>query len=157
MRTQGGEGSVTKLLRGSYPSSAEILLQQRHWQALLLQHCWLFMACQPRLPDWAWQNCCWKSIIHFLSLLSRFIWSREPKLRYPEGKNRWVPSLAAELAARGNACSGSFCNKHGEVGIGVFSFLLLKLLFLSKHLPGQKRIFDLTALEELHHLMFVCL
>lgn len=26
-----------------------------------------------------------------------------------------------------------------------------------KHLPGQKRIFELTALEELHHLMFVCL
>lgn len=24
-----------------------------------------------------------------------------------------------------------------------------------KHLPGQKRISELTALEELHHLMFV--
>lgn len=131
MRTRGGEGSVTKLLGGSYPSSAENLLQQRHWQGLLLQHCWLLMARQPRLPDWAWQNCCWKSIIHFLSLLSRFIWSREPKLRHPEGKNRWVPSLAAELAARDNACSGSFCNKHGEVGTGVFSSLLLKLPFLS--------------------------
>lgn len=46
-------------------------------------------------------------------------------------KNRWVPSLAAELAARDNACSGSFCNKHGEVGTGVFSSLLLKLPFLS--------------------------
>lgn len=78
------------------------------------------------------QNCCWKSIIHFLSLLSRWIWSREPKLTHPEGKkNRWVPTLAAELAARGNACSGSFCNKHGEVGTGVFSSLFLKLPFLS--------------------------
>lgn len=97
---------------------------------LLVQHCWLLMARQPRLPDWAWQNCCWKGIIHFLSLLSKFIWSREPKLRHPEGKNRWVPSLAAELAARGNAWSGSFCNEH-EVGTGVFSSLLLKLPFLS--------------------------
>lgn len=89
------------------------------------------MACQPRLPDWAWQKCRWKSTIHFLLLLSRFIWSREPKLRHPERKNRWVPSLAAELAARGNACSGSFCNKHGEAGTGVFSSLFLKLPFLS--------------------------
>lgn len=98
----------------------------------LLQHCWLFMACQPRLPDWAWQNCCWKSTTHFLSLLLRFIWSREPKLRHPEGKKiRWVLSLAAEPAARGNSCSGSFCNKHGEVGTGVFSSLFHKLPFLS--------------------------
>lgn len=64
-------------------------------------------------------------------LISRFLWSREPKLRHPEGKKRWVPSLAAEPAARGNAWSGSFCNKHGEVGTGVFSSLFLKLPFLS--------------------------
>lgn len=33
MRTWGGKGSATKLLGGSYPSSAKILLQQRHWQS----------------------------------------------------------------------------------------------------------------------------
>lgn len=88
------------------------------------------MARQTRLADWAWQNCQWKSTIHFLWLVSRFMLREEPKLRDPEGRNRWIPSLATELPARGNACSGSFCSKHEEGETGVLSSLFLKLPIL---------------------------
>lgn len=56
---------------------------------------------------------------------------KSQSLEMQREKDRSIPSLAAELPARGNEHSGSFCSKHGEGETWVLSSLFLKLPVLS--------------------------
>lgn len=99
-----------------------------------------------RPPCCSTAGCSWHVSHGFLTGLGRAAAGKAPLISSPSfqgspgaqsqssdsrGRKEMSSQPCSWNSSKGNACSGSFCNTHGEVGTGVFSSLFLKLPFLS--------------------------